>query len=211
MLREDTNRYYCTDRGGKDLFYISLDDFDRLPELNISSSLGIDLAEIPSTGDLLAQIRNKYLDYGIRVYRILELFARIQEYPGIENHYFPEFTLAINGRYLEFYEQIGREILNQEIPDYTPLSDNSHPFHFQNIKQVFSEFKRQKNLTRVEQSHFEEILTESPALVIYYLEFYNVPQEFYHFQLEDGERQRWDFYSQVIEEHPVLFFFCRST
>lgn len=210
MHREDTNRYYCTNRDGKDLFYISLDDFDQLPELNISSSLGIDLAEIPSSGDLLTQIRNKHLDYGIRIYKILELFTRIQKYPGIENHYFPEFTLATNGRYLEFYEQIGREILNQEIPDYTPLSENSHPFHFQKIKQVISEVKRQKRLNKLKQCHFEELLPESPALVLYYLDFYNLTQEFFHFQLEDGERQNWDFYCQVIQEHPVLVFFRRS-
>lgn len=210
MLDGYTNKYFCTGKDGKDLFYISLDDLDLLPELHLSSSLGLNLLDIADTGGIIQQLRDKSFDYGIRAFKILELFSMIQKHPGIENYYFPEFTLNPCGKYLDFYERIGREFLNEDLPEFTPIRDSNHPFHFQKLKQLFSEVKRQGKIVEVETSHFEELLPNNPALQEFYVELYSPNQKLYFLQLEDSEFTRWDFYCQVILGILKLVFIRKS-
>src|SRR5436190_23760881 len=104
-------RYFCIDNHNQDLFFISLDSYDEISDYIFCTSLDFDLESVDGISELIEELCLRITTDERRALLIQILFKSIQAIPGIEKKYLPTFLLDKQGKYMEHYLGVLREIL----------------------------------------------------------------------------------------------------
>jgi len=202
-----SERIFCKDDSGQDLFFLDLVFTPELPWGLLFSSLSNVIFEYPEIVSLANSITEKMIDSKTRNDLIENLFIHVRKIPGIEYEYFDDEMLDKSGRYMDYYQSTLESLLaDKEFPDYSFFSERKNNLFFNFAKR---NFLHETTLLCADEKHFQELIFDKPDLQLEYVENYHPSAQYYYCCLND-ESKTYDFYLMVVDCSLKLFFLRES-
>lgn len=207
MLSESrTERFYCKDEIGKDLFYIELVFDDEMQWAYMNSSLDYDFKENKLIEELHRRITDYNLNPSFREKWIEELFSVIRSLPGIEKYYFAPAFLDKTGRHVPEYSAVLKNIIqHKNFPDYTVFSPNENSYYFEYSLSFLVTKLAENDSKKIDKILFEKLIKNDITLITEYVEWMSNNSEFFHVFLGD-ENTQYDCFIMMQEKEIKLFF-----
>lgn len=205
METDKTERIYCRNSAGKDLFYIELTYLGEYDLIFLNCSLEYDINQHSAAKLLIDNICQANLTEIVRSELVINLFDVIKNLPGIHAYYFPNNILSSTGKYQECYARTIKELLyEKDFPDYTVFSLNVNTIYFNyalpHLKnEIHSEFP-----VYADKTHFEELICFNPELQLEYVELYSPDAEF--FIISTKSDKLYDCYIMSVNSVIKMFF-----
>ena len=201
-----TERYYCRNQSGRDLFFVELifeADYDYI---YFHTSLCYNLRDIPEVMSLIKSITKTDITDGKRSELIDNIFSAIQLLPHIKKYYFSEDEVSKNGRHLPNYSTIVEELIRtKDFPDFTAFSENINAAYFEYSLPFLEEKLREKEAKIIDTNEFKILLKNNLTLANEYVELLADNSEFYWVVLS-GEKNKYDCFLMMVDDVIKLFF-----
>ena len=205
-------KYFCRDRNGRDLFFMSIHDWGTESPYYLDTSLRVDLDEVPGIKELVAGICKRNQPERDRIQLIERLFARLRSIPGIQTKYLPEYLLDKQGAFNEVYMRILSEVIaKQQFLDYSAFSDQIRAFYFGRVKEAFPALLAEGKLKPVTQPAFVKLLSDHLDLQEQYVNHMSANMEFYYYaEFNDHKEDESLEGFLMVSEGELAFFFVRQ-
>jgi hypothetical protein len=205
MMEDRTERYFCKDGTGRDLFLLKL-YFDH--EMGIIFwDISIDKNYLtPDAVDLIKQIIVFDIPQSKRSALIERLFGLLQCLPGIEGQYLSEFYLDKNESYEPNTTSTLEEILRvKNIEQFAPFTENVNAFYYHFLLHSLKGKMGEKLSTVISKESFEENVKKDEQLQFAYVEVYSEKAEYLRLKLCDDDTCYYC-YVLVVDSTIKLFF-----
>jgi hypothetical protein len=204
---ERTERYFCVDANGRDLFYIDL-QFEDFKFIHFYTSLKYNLFDFPQVNFIVNKITDCDTLPIDRISFIDQLCVYVKELPGISSYYFRDYVLDKNGRYMEFYDSVLNKLLfDKEFENYTVFSIRIHSFYFEFLAPYLKGEIISNKAIPVERQLIEGMLQNNIELSNEYVNTYSPHTHFFLYFFTD--KYLYKCYIQMEANDINLFFILK--
>lgn len=199
-------RYFCKNENGRDLFYLDFVFVAGTDLIFIEHSLKYNISNHQPAKILLDKlIQNNIAEVERRGFITL-LCDFIKTIPGIEEYYFQDEVLSLNGKYLEDnYSTIEWLIEKKYLPDFTPFTATCNSIFFDAFRGILTTELNSNHLTSISREHFEELIINNEKLQLEYVENYSPNTQFFCLRKEYNH-MFYEVYIMTLNQHIRLFF-----
>jgi hypothetical protein len=207
MLNEGrTERYYCKDERGRDLFFIEIVIDDELQWSYLNTSLNYDFSGFIHFNELEKKITDFKIDETDRQRLADELFTCIKSLPTVEQYFFKVEYLDKSGRHVQEYSTVIQQIIqHKDFPDYTVFSGNINAFYFEYSLPFLYQKLSEQTAKVIDKKYFEKLIENNINLSVEYVEWLAENCEYFHVFLYDQNTQ-YDCFIMKQKKDIKLFF-----
>jgi hypothetical protein len=205
-----TERFYCSNEAGKDLFYIEIVIDEELDFVYMNTSLNYEFTAYHEILELRNHIIESHKCETVRNSFIEKLFSLIKSLPGIEKYFFGPEYLNKSGRHVPEYSAVIQNLIqSKDFPDYTVFSRNINSFYFEYSLPFLYVKLNEDTVKSISKKYFEKLIHNDITLSQEYVEWLSDKSEFFHVFLFD-ENTQYDCFL-MKQQKDIKLFFVRQT
>jgi hypothetical protein len=198
-------RIFCTNKNGRDLFYMDVHDYPELNSIWLQFSMGRMSISNTDTERLMRCIEERLVPDELRNEFIKYLFEAIKKIPDVEQVFIPESLLTKDGKYSESTYNALEEIYKDYIPEnFEPLTQMSG-YPFDDICGHLYLKAKDENVQQLTQEEFAKVTSHSERLSSVYFQLENSQNKYFNTTIKSNKTEIEVFWMVSINKTVLIF------